>query len=86
MLSRLGLMLIRAMKIRNQRYMNKQTVLTSYLKGHLPHRLQKRLRLDIAYGSADFGNNHIRVRLLPDAVDKLLDFICYMRNNLNGRS
>ena len=77
-------MLVRAFKERHQRHMNKEAVFGADLKRDLAHRLNKRLRLYIAYRSADFGYNNVRTGLSAYSVNKILYLVCYMRYDLNG--
>ena len=79
-------MLIRSAEERNECYMNEQTVLTSDLERYLTHRFKEGLRLNIADGSAYFGDYHVRVGLLTHAIDKILYLVRDMRYDLNGRA
>ena len=64
--------------------MNKEAVFSAHFEGNLSDRLEEGLGLDVADGAADFGYNDVGVGLLADAVDKFLDFVCNVRNDLNG--
>ena len=86
MLGGLGLMLVRAAQIGDKRHVDEQTVLPANLQRNLPDGLQKRLRLNVADGTADFGDDDVCVGFLADGIDELLDLICNMRNDLNGRA
>ena len=85
-LCRLRLMLVRAAKKRHERDMNEEAVFTSDLERNLTHRLEKRLGFDIAYRAADFRYHDIGIRLLADAIDKILYFVCDMRDDLHCRT
>ena len=63
--------------------MDKQTVFSADLQGDLPNGLQKRLRLNVTDGASDFGDDHIGIGLLSDPVNKLLDLIGDVGNDLN---
>ena len=82
----LGFMLVRATQKRHQRDMDKEAVLPSDFEGNLPNRFDEGLRFNVTDGAADFGNDHIGVRLLTDAVHEILDFICNVRDDLHGRA
>ena len=64
--------------------MDKEAVFSSYLQRDLPDSLQKGLRFDIADGAADLCDDHIRIGLLAHTIDKFLDLICDVWNNLHG--
>ena len=64
--------------------MNEQAVLKTDLKRNLSNSLKERLALYIADCTADFGDNDISVRVFSDSIDKFLDFVCDMRNDLNS--
>ena len=66
--------------------MDEQAVFSSDLKRNLPYRFDKRLGFDISDCSADFGNYNIGACFSSDAVDKFLDLVCDMRNDLNRRA
>ena len=82
----LRLVLVRATQKRHQRDMDKEAVLPSDFEGNLPNRFDEGLRFNVTDGAADFGNDHIGVRLLADAVHKILDFIRNVRDDLHGRA
>ena len=86
MLCGLGLMLIRAAKKRDKRDMDKQTVFASDLKRNLSYRFKERLRLDVADSPSYFRDDNIGIGLLADAIHEVLDFICNMGYDLNGRA
>ena len=86
MLSGLGLMLIRSAQKRNEGNVNKQAVFSADLQGDLTNSFQKRLRLNISDRAADFGDYHVGVGLFAYAVNKLLDLVCDVRNDLHGRA
>ena len=63
--------------------MYEQAVFPARLKRHLPHSLNERLRLNVAYCAADFGYDNIGTRLFAEAVYEFLYFVCDVRNYLN---
>ena len=52
------------------------------LRPHLPDGLQKRLRLDIADGAADFGNHHVHI-LAGHGVDPAFDLVSDVGDDLH---
>ena len=75
MLGGLGLVLVAAVEEGHQSHVDEEGVLPPLLQTHLPGRLQKGLALDVAGGAADLGDDHIRVGGLPHPVDKILDLL-----------
>ena len=63
--------------------MNEQAILSAYFQGHLTNGFDKRLALNITDGSTDFGNHYICIGFLSPHVDKMLNLIGNMRNDLN---
>ena len=63
--------------------MNVEPVVLSDLVTDLTNRLDKRLAFDIAYCAADFGNYNVGVGLFADGIDKTLNLVGDVRNNLN---
>ena len=76
-------MLVRASEERDESNMNEKTVFLADLKRYLSDRLKERLALYIADCTADLGDNYICVCLFAYSVNKFLDLVCDMRNNLN---
>ena len=66
--------------------MDEQAVLPAHFQGNLPHGFQERLGLDVTDGTADFRNHHVGIGLLAHPVDKLLDFVGDMGNDLDRRA
>ena len=64
--------------------MDKQTVPAAYLCGYLTNGFQKRLGFNITGGAADFRDDNIRIGLFAYGIDKRLDFIGDMGDNLYG--
>ena len=64
--------------------MDKETVLPALLNGNLPDRLEKGQTFNVARRSADLGENDVRGCLFAYRIDKTLDFVGNMRNNLYG--
>ena len=79
----LGLVLVRAAQKGHQRDMNKEAVLSADLQRDLADGLQKGLGLDVADRAADFGDDHIGVGFLTHPVNKFLDFIGDVRDDLH---
>ena len=63
-----------------------QGVLPADLQAHLADRLDERLALNVADGTADFGDHDIRVGFFGYAVNEALDLIRNMGNRLYGAS
>ena len=84
-LRRLGFQLACRVEVWHQRHMKIEAVFFACLGAHLAHGFQKRQTFDIAHGSPDFGDDHIRWILgARHGKDISLDFIGDMRNHLNG--
>ena len=83
MLGRLGLVLVGAGNIRNQRYMQEAAVFRLF-NGNLSDCFNERLGFHITDCTADFRNDNISTCLVADRIDEALDFICNMRNDLYG--
>ena len=64
--------------------MKKETVFSSLILCNLTDCFQKRQTLNIPGGTSDFTNHDIRTAFLLCLIDKILDFIGDMRNNLHG--
>ena len=52
--------------------MDKEAVLPTDLERDLPNRFDKGLRFNVTDGAADFGNDHVCIRLLADTVYEIL--------------
>ena len=83
MLGRLGLMLPGTSDVGNQCHVDEQAVLLALLQCDLPDGLQKRLALNVTHCAADLRNDHIAVAFLADTIDKPLDLIRDMRDDLD---
>ena len=83
MLSGLGFVLVRASEERNESNMNEKTVFLADLKRYLSDSLKERLTLNITDRTADLGDNYVCICLFAYSVNKFLDLVCDMRNNLN---
>ena len=68
----------------NQGHMDEQTVFFSHFQRNLPYSFQKGLGFDVTDGAADFRNDHIGIGLFSHTVDKFLDFVGYMGNDLHS--
>ena len=64
--------------------MNKQISLSNLEDelSQLPYGFDKGLGFNIAYGAAYLGNDHVRIRFLSHAVNKVLYFVCDMGDYL----
>ena len=82
-LGRLGLVLPAGLQVGHQGHVDIQGVLPSLFQPHLADSLDKGLAFNIADGAADFGDHHVRVGLLADPVDEMLDLIRHMGNDLH---
>ena len=82
-LRRLCLLLAAAGDVRHQRDVDKQAVAAPGVAADLTYCLDKRLRLDVAYGAAYFRHYDVGVGLFADGIDKFLDFVGDVRNNLH---
>ena len=80
----LTFMLARSFQIRHKRHVDIQAVVLTNLVTYLSDSLNKRLALDIAYCTADFGNYNVGVGLFAHAVNESFNFVRDMRNNLYG--
>ena len=67
---------------RHQRHMNIEGILLSHLMPHLTDCLNKGLALDVADGTADFGNHDVCSSLFTHAVNEVFDLVCDVRNGL----
>ena len=79
-----GLVLVAPPQKGNQSDVNKAGVLPARLQADLPCGLQKRLAFNVAGGAADFRNDDVGPGFLADAVNKVLDFLRDMRDDLHG--
>ena len=66
--------------------MDEEAVFPPHLQRDLPCRLDKGLGFNVTYSAADFCDDHIRIRLIADAVHKILYFICDVRDDLHRRA
>ena len=64
--------------------MYKTAVIPADFPCNLTDSLYKRLAFDIAYCTADFRYYNVRGSSLAYVVNKSLDFVCNVRNNLYG--
>ena len=64
--------------------MNKKRILAALLQADLPGRFQKGLALDISGGAADLGDDHVGICLRSHMIDKILDLLGDVRNDLHG--
>ena len=79
-------MLAGRFKIRHKRYVNVKRVFLADFVSDLTYRLYIRLTFNISRRAADFGYDDVRRRLFADRIYKTLDFVCNVRNYLNGIS
>ena len=86
-LCRLGLQFSSRMDIWNQSYVNVENVVAvRNILLNLTNSFQEWQRFDIAYGTADFGDNNISIVIAAYTENTFLDFIGNVRNNLNSGS
>ena len=79
----LGLLLPRRTNEWHQGHVHIANVLTTDIEPELPNGFEERKDLDIAHGSADFGDDNID-RFVGQASDAALDLVSDMRNDLHG--
>ena len=84
MLRGLGLNLVGGGDIRHQAHMDKADILRAGIFAILANGLHEGLRLDVANGAAQLGDDHVGASLLLDATELVLNGIGDMRNHLNG--
>ena len=83
MLRRFGLKFHLLSDERNERQMDVAAVFLAYLVFNLPDCLDKWQGLYVADRTSDFGDYHIRAGFLGRKKHAPLDFISYVRNDLN---
>ena len=84
MLRGLGLHLVGCSDVRNQRNVDEQNVTALLFLPELTRRLDERLRLDVADGAADLGDDDVGTGLIGDAAQTLLDGLGNVRDHLHG--
>ena len=82
-LSRFGLQFTGSSQIRNISQVQVDGILAQ-LPAQLTNGLQEWERFDIAHSTTDFGNHEVEFVLLAHQLDVTLDFVCDVRNHLNG--
>ena len=82
-LSRLGLLLTARANERHQGDMDVTDVVAAHFVAPLTNRFKKRQNLDVADGSANFGDHHVDI-VGSDALNSTLDLVSDMRNHLHG--
>ena len=70
-LRRLGLLLARGAHERHERDVHEEHVLAAELVAHLAGGLDERLRLDVADGAADLGDDHVGLRVVSVACRRM---------------
>ena len=85
-LGRLGFHFLRSTQIRNQSYMNQNSIFSADFMLELTNRLQERLAFDITDCTTDFNDCNTHIRVCEIAVETTLDFIRNVWNDLNGTS
>ena len=63
--------------------MDEKAVFLAHLNAYLTDSLKEGLAFDIAHGTADLGDDDIRIGILTHCVDEGLYLICDMRDYLN---
>ena len=64
--------------------MNRNSVFTSYFSHDLSYGFKERSTFNIAYSTADFCNNNVRISFSSYLVDSFLNLIGYVGNDLNS--
>ena len=82
MLRRLGFGLARRADKRQQRHVHKAQIRPRQFEPHLPRRLQKRQRFNVAHGAADFDDDDLVVGR-KRAADETFNLVRDMRNHLH---
>ena len=83
-LRRLGLLLATCPHERHERHVHEEHVAAAQLVAHLPGRLDERLRLDVADGAADLGDDDVGLRLIVRLqAHAPLDLVGDVRNHLH---
>ena len=80
-LCRLGLELAGRRDVRNERDVNRNTVLRTKLSAQLTNRLEERERFDITHRASDLDDRHVDVACT--FADACFDLIGNVRNHLN---
>ena len=83
MLGRFCFQFARRADVGNQRHMDVQHVVFAYILFHLADSFQKGKTFNIAYRTADFGNNKIGIVIVTDTEYPGLDLISNMGNDLH---
>jgi hypothetical protein len=84
-LGRLGLLLARRAHERHERDVHEEDVLAAELVADLTRRLEERLRLDVADGAADLGDDDVGLgRLVGLQAHAALDLVGDVRDDLHG--
>jgi len=85
-LRRLRLQLTRIRDERDERHVDVEHVLDPGLAAELADRLQEGLRLDIAHGAADLGDDDVGGGRVGDRADPRLDLVRDVRDHLHRRA
>ena len=80
----LGFDFMSCSNVGNQRAVHKHYVAGELLVFELAGGLDERLRLNVAHGAANFGDDEVGARAFGNAVQLGLDGVGYMGNYLNG--
>src|ERR1044072_2245198 len=64
--------------------MNEERVAGPFFVAHLANGFEKRKRFDVADGAADLDDDHVRVVVLSDFANGVLDLVRDVRNDLNS--
>ena len=79
-----GLQLPGGRDVRQQCHMDVVDVFPTYIVGHLPDGFQKWKSLNVSNSPAYLHNNHVRVSLLRQPLDGILDHVGHVGNGLDG--
>ena len=82
-LSRLGFVFAGRFQIRDQGYVDKQTVFPSDFMADLADGFQKRLGLHVASGAADLRDHDVGAGFFLNRIDEVFDLIGNMGNHLD---
>ena len=75
-------MFLRAVQIRDERDVDEKAVLAPDLKRDLTRRLDEGLGFDVADGTADLGDDDVRVGVSADVIYKVLYLVRNMGDDL----
>ena len=83
LLGRLGFQFTSRVDVRDECDVQEQHIALPCVERKFPDRLDERQPLDVADRSANLGDHHVGVALLPNLADPVLDFVRDMGNDLH---